>query len=108
MLSYSLTNFGGCFDNSGYGPNYLEVGGPDTGVVSAVGNTLANVPGMIGPVIAVAVKNKTGSFLPYFGVTAALHVLAGLFFQACGTTESARDILARRDQRNQQNKNKKP
>eukprot|EP01046_Picozoa_sp_COSAG06_P073570 COSAG06_NODE_22066_length_735_cov_0.825472_1_plen_53_part_10 len=50
--------------SAGYGPNYLEVGGPDTGVVSAVGNTLANVPGMVGPVVAVWLLRKTGSWLP--------------------------------------------
>ena len=81
---------------AGYGPNYLEVGGPDTGVVSAVGNTLANVPGMVGPVVAVWLLKKTGSWMPLFTATAGIQVVAGLLFQMCGTTESARDILARR------------
>ena len=36
---------------SGYNPNYREVGGDDTAVVAALGNTLANVTGMTVPIL---------------------------------------------------------
>ena len=74
-----------------------EVGGPDTGVVSAVGNTLANVPGMVGPMIAVWLLRTTGSWMPLFTGTAVCQLCAAALFHVCATTESARDVLARRD-----------
>lgn len=96
MLAYCGVVGGGCLHNSGYGPNYLEVGGPDTGVVSAVGNTLANVPGMLGPIVAVwAVKEMSdrASWMPFFVATAGIQVVAGAFFQLCASIRPARDML---------------
>ena len=97
MLAYCGVVGGGCFHNSGYGPNYLEVGGPDTGVVSAVGNTLANAPGMVGPIIAVwAVRqmSERASWMPLFVGTAAIQLVAGAFFQLFGSITPAREELA--------------
>jgi len=97
MLAYCGVVGGGCFHNSGYGPNYLEVGGPDTGVVSAVGNTLANAPGMVGPIIAVwAVRqmSERASWMPLFVGTAVIQLVAGAFFQLCGSITPAREELA--------------
>ena len=37
--------------------------------------------------------------MPLFTATAAVQILAGLFFQVFATTESARDILARREEK---------
>ena len=54
---------------------------------------------MIGPMIAVWLLEKTGSWMPLFTATAAVQILAGLFFQVFATTESARDILARREEK---------
>lgn len=96
MLAYCGVVGGGCLHNSGYAPNYLEVGGPDTGVVSAVGNTLANVPGMLGPIVAVwAVKEMSNraSWMPLFFATAGIQVVAGSFFQLCASIRPARDSL---------------
>jgi hypothetical protein len=50
---------------------------------------------MIGPMIAVWLLKKTGSWMPLFTATAAVQILAGVFFQMFATTESARDILTR-------------
>jgi ACS family sodium-dependent inorganic phosphate cotransporter len=97
MLAYCGVVGGGCLHNSGYAPNYLEVGGPDTGVVSAVGNTLANVPGMLGPIVAVwAVKDmgNRASWMPLFAATAGIQAVAAAFFQLCASTRPARDTLA--------------
>ena len=73
------------------------MGGPDTGVVSAVGNTLANAPGMVGPIIAVwAVRqmSERASWMPLFVGTAAIQLVAGAFFQLFGSITPAREELA--------------
>ena len=42
----AMYNFFKCFTNDGgYQTNYIEVGGPDTGVLYATGQTVANIPG---------------------------------------------------------------
>ena len=41
--------------------NYLEVGGADTAMLNAVGNTVSNVPGFVVPISGVFLRNLTGA-----------------------------------------------
>lgn len=47
-----------CFTNDGgYQTNYIEVGGKDTGVLYATGQTVANIPGTLAPTLDTADHN---------------------------------------------------
>ena len=76
---------------TGVAVNYLEVGGQNTALLKAVGNTLANVPGWLIPLAGVWLRRLTpsGSWLPLFCGSAALHVVAGLHFLRRGAVVSA-------------------
>jgi hypothetical protein len=47
--------------------------------------------------IAVWLLRTTGSWMPLFTGTAVCQLCAAALFHVCATTESARDVLARRD-----------
>ena len=61
--------------SSGYVANYVEVAGAaDVGVLSSVGNTLANISGFVGPpFVAHLLAVSNGSWAPIFYSTAALY-----------------------------------
>ena len=95
--------------------NYLEVGGPDTAMLNAVGNTVSNVPGFVVPISGVFLRNLTGaqtlvhplldgavaftsaccagSWAPLFAITAAIQFGTGLAFGRWASLESARETL---------------
>ena len=59
---------------SGYVSNYVDIAGPDSGILSAVGNTIANTPGVFGPPLVTAVLAATGrSWVALFSTTAVLY-----------------------------------
>jgi MFS family permease len=77
----SANNFFKCLTNDGgYQTNYIEVGGPDTGVLYATGQTVANIPGMFVTVGGAALLKTFGSWLPLFFGVSSLQVIAGLIF----------------------------
>ena len=83
---------------SGYNPNYREVGGEDTAVVAAVGNTAANVTGMLVPFLGVALRKMSGgSWLPLFGYAALLNLATAAFFATSASVTPARTLLRKKD-----------
>ena len=44
-MAYAGITGGHCFRGSGASANYYDVGGRDTAMINAVGNTFANIPG---------------------------------------------------------------
>eukprot|EP01051_Picozoa_sp_SAG22_P000662 SAG22_NODE_19_length_32182_cov_39.206963_19_plen_229_part_00 len=94
-VGYFFLRLGQCFHGSGANASYLEVGGPDTAILMAVGNTLASIPGMVIPPLGVYLKRRTGSWIPLFSLAAAVQfVAAGMYSKDC-SLEPARDIVAR-------------
>ena len=63
-LMYCLMKAGQSFHSSGFTANYVEVGGPDNGVLQGVGNTAATFPGFLLPILGSYVMSKTGSYTP--------------------------------------------
>ena len=76
-----------------HSPNYMEVGGPDTAVLSAVGNTAANLTGLTVPTIGAYFKSSTGSYTGLFLMTAANNLVAMLAFLRWGGSRPAREVL---------------
>ena len=60
LVGYFFLRLGQCFHGSGANASYLEVGGQDTAVLMAVGNTLATVPGAIAPPLKMLLMRLTG------------------------------------------------
>jgi hypothetical protein len=62
----------------------MEVGGQDTAVLSAVGNTAANLTGLTVPTIGAYFKSSTGSYNGLFLMTASNSLAAMLAFLQWG------------------------
>ena len=93
-VAYAGITGGHCFRGSGASANYYEVGGRDTAMINAVGNTVANVPGILAPALGLWLLQRTGSWLPLFWLTAALQCLTGLAFGGLASLSDARTLLA--------------
>lgn len=65
----------------------------DTGLLTGLGNTIANLPGVISPLLAEFIVRKTGSWLPFFVSSAVFEVLACGFFCSSCKLEPARATL---------------
>jgi hypothetical protein len=98
-LAYAGITGGHCFRGSGASANYYEVGGRDTAMINAVGNTFANVPGIVAPGLGLFLLQWTGSWRPLFWLTAALQCLTGLAFGKLASISDARTLLAAQRQR---------
>ena len=97
-LAFTVAELFGCLQTSGYNPNYREVGGEDTAVVAAVGNTAANVTGMLVPFLGVALRKMSGgSWLPLFGYAALLNLATAAFFATSASVTPARTLLLKGD-----------
>ena len=70
---------GQSFHSSGFTANYVEVVGPDSGVLSSVGNTAATLPGSIVSVIGSFCFTRFGSYTPMYVTHASLCVQTVLF-----------------------------
>ena len=105
-LAYCSVAIGQGLHHSGFIVNYLEVGGADTGMLTGAGNTLANLPGIIGPLIAVRMvgggmragggRGGGGSWAWYFASGAVLELACGLWFSCTVAMTPARDALTGR------------
>ena len=73
----------------GVAVNYLEVGAANTALLKAVGNTMANVPGLLIPIVGVALRKATGAWMPLFCMSASLHLVAGAHFMWRGAVKPA-------------------
>lgn len=89
-----LVRSGDCLHNSGYNVNYLEVGGKDTAVLSAVGNCLASAPGFIIPPLSLAIRRMSGGgWLGVFVAPALLQVVCASLYVRFASLTPARDSL---------------
>ena len=97
MLAYCGVTATQCVYGSGHIPNYMEVGAGDVGVMKAVGNTVANAPGVLIPVLGVWLRQRFGgSFLPLLGLIGGFQVFTGLVYAVFASTDSAATILQER------------
>ena len=70
-------------------------------MVAAVGNTLANVTGMLVPLLGVHLRKLSPSgtsWMPFFLYSVALNVLTSGFFGMFASTTPARKLLEARDE----------
>lgn len=70
-----------------------QVGGPDTAVIFSVANTVANMSGVVIPIVANVFRRRTGSYAPLFAVCAAMEAAGGLLFCKLASVSPARDAL---------------
>jgi hypothetical protein len=62
-------------------------------MLTAVGNTLATVPQSVAPQLKLWIVHVTGSWVPLFGLAAALQLAAGLMYGRHATLTPAREDL---------------
>lgn len=94
-LGMCMVRSGDCLHNSGYNVNYLEVGGKDTAVLSAVGNCLASAPGFIIPPLSLALRRISGgSWLGVFIVPVVLQAVSAAAYVKYASLVPAHDSLA--------------
>ena len=62
-LMYCLMKAGQSFHSSGFTANYVEVGGPDNGVLQGVGNTAATFPGFLLPILDDSIEGTEPTLL---------------------------------------------
>ena len=79
---------------AGFDQSYIEVGGGDVGMLSAVGNSLANTSGFFLPALMVSFRRRFNSWAPVFIFSAAVQLLSMSVYLSSATTRSARAILA--------------
>ena len=70
-----------------------QVGGPDTAVLFSVANTVANMSGVVIPVLANTFFRRTGSYAPLFFTCAAMEAVGGVLFCKLASVQVARDTL---------------
>jgi hypothetical protein len=92
---------GQCFHGSACNASYLEVGDKDSAMLTAVGNTLATVPQSVAPQLKLWIVHVTGSWVPLFGLAAALQLMAGLMYGRYASLMPAREeaLEQRRERR---------
>ena len=84
-----------CFQGIGFSQNYYEVGGPDTAILTSVGNVFASLGGMVAPPLGVWLQVTTGQWYPLYALSALIHVFAGGLFFTCASDVPARTLLYR-------------
>jgi sugar phosphate permease len=76
--------------SSGYVANYLDVGGANSGLLSGVGNTVANIPGFAGPPLtAWMLKRSGGEWAPVFYLTVVFAITATSVYTAYASVRAA-------------------
>ena len=81
LLCYCLVMGTMGLNQSAWQQGYLDVGGDELEMLTAVGNMAANMPGVVVPWLGAALRTRfAGSWLPLFSLTAAFHGAAGLYF----------------------------
>lgn len=90
MWAYCGVTATQCVYGSGHIPNYMEVGAADVGVLKAIGNTVANAPGVVIPALGVALRQRfNGSWIPLLALVGAFQVTAGTVYACLASVESA-------------------
>lgn len=65
---------------AGFSPNMIEVGGAQTATLNGVGNTLANVWGLLVPIMGAMSKSIFGSYTPLFVQCVGFNVIGAVLF----------------------------
>lgn len=68
-------------------------------MLTAVGNTLAALPGILAPQLKLWILHVTGSWVPLFGLAAALQFMAGLMYGKSASLKPAREEVEDEDRR---------
>lgn len=97
-LACSGVTLGHLIHWSGFYQNYHDVGGPDTAILFSVANTVANLSGVVIPVVANAFRKRSGSYAPLFLLCAAMEAAGGVVFCRLSSTDVAREMLLTRRQ----------
>ena len=103
----TLMNCGVClcdsFQGIGFSQNYYEVGGPDTAILTSVGNVFASVGGMAAPPLGLYLMRRfNGQWYPVFLVAAIIHWFAGISFFCLASDIPARQLLYNSRRRKQE------
>jgi hypothetical protein len=100
LLCYCLVMATMGLNQSSWQQGYLDVGGTELEMVSAVGNMAANMPGVLVPWLGAALRTRfAGSWLPLFSLVAALHGATGLYFIKAMHDASSVETGYRREQK---------
>ena len=80
---------------AGFAPNMIEVGGASTATLNAVGNTLANLWGLLVPILGVQLRARFNSFMPLFLQAICFNIIgAALFARHAWLTSPLEDAAA--------------
>ena len=85
----------------GFVDSYSKLGGANTAVFAAVGNTLANTGSYAAPIVGAKLYQQTGSWNSVFSSCAVVYVVVGAFYARCialrlPTTTTTGSALQRR------------
>jgi hypothetical protein len=83
-LAINMEALGQCLHHSGYSANMIEVAGADTATLNALGNTGAQVCGLMVPIMGVWLRARFGSFMPLFMVASAGNLIGAVLFALYG------------------------
>ena len=83
-IAINFENLGQCFHHSGYSANMIEVAGAETPQLNAIGNTGAQVCGLMVPILGVWLRQRFGSFMPLFLVACMGNWIGALLFACFG------------------------
>eukprot|EP01052_Picozoa_sp_SAG31_P036486 SAG31_NODE_4561_length_3136_cov_4.102733_2_plen_192_part_00 len=84
---------GHCCHDHGFESNKSTSGGPDAAIIESVMNPIANIPGLVGPLIAGFFLRRFGSRMPLFKVAALCQASAAVVFWRWAAAKPARDLV---------------
>lgn len=79
-IAINIEALGQCLHHSGYSANMIEVAGADTATLNALGNTGAQVCGLVVPILGVWLRQRFGSFMPLFVIASAGNMIGAVLF----------------------------
>ena len=92
--AYCCVVIGHLLHGSGFYTNFQDVGGRDSALLWAISNPLANIPGLVAPIVSAFWARRLGSFqFPLFFTAALMQLSAGFFFVRFASATPAREIL---------------
>ena len=92
--AYCCVVIGHLLHGSGFYTNFQDVGGRDSALLWAISNPLANIPGLVAPIVSAFWTRRLGSFqFPLFFTAALMQLSAGFFFMRFASATPAREIL---------------
>lgn len=97
-VAYCCVVVGHLLHGSGFYTNFQDVGGKDSAILWAVSNPLANIPGLVAPILSTFWTRRLGSFqFPLFFTAALMQLSAGVLFVRFASATPARDTIDTRE-----------